>query len=190
MKTYSIIAGVNGVGKSSATGILKSQRNDLGYIINADEIAESAESIYTAGKTVISRINNYLTKGICFTQETTLSGHFIKNTIQTAKEKGYKIHLFYIGLNSYEESIKRIKNRVEKGGHDIPDEDVIRRYNKRFDDLLQVLPFCSMAQFYDNERGFKEVGEYKNGEITIKGRYKPAWFMELIKIFSEDDNYA
>ena len=38
MKTYTIIGGVNGTGKSSLTGVLKAQTNDLGRIIDVDKI--------------------------------------------------------------------------------------------------------------------------------------------------------
>ncbi|MDR0294121.1 MAG: hypothetical protein LBH95_08225 [Oscillospiraceae bacterium] len=120
-------------------------------------------------------------RGFSFSQETTLSGHLTEKTIKTAKEKEYAVRLFYIGLNTQEESIKRIKNRVEKGGHNIDSDDITRRYNKRFDDLLVILPYCNEVHFYDNENGFVEVGEYKNGEIITKGDYRPIWFKDLIK---------
>ena len=48
------------------------------------------------------------------------------------------------------ESLKRIANRVQKGGHDIPPEDVTRRFNTRFHDIAEVLPYCDEAVFYDN----------------------------------------
>ncbi|MDR0490489.1 MAG: hypothetical protein LBH28_04510 [Oscillospiraceae bacterium] len=181
MPIYTIIAGVNGVGKSSLSGVLKAERNDLGCIIDVDKIA--AENGFTpleAGKTAVRKIDAYLSKSLSFSQETTLSGLRTEKTLKIAKEKKYYIRLFYIGLNTQEECSKRIRNRVEKGGHDINPDDVDRRYKKRFDDLLAVLPYCDEVHFYDNENGFNEVGEYKNGEIIAKGDYRPAWLQELI----------
>jgi predicted ABC-type ATPase len=180
MKTYTIIAGVNGVGKSSLTGVLKATRNDLGHIIDPDKltVAYNGDAVQ-AGKIAVKKIWQAIFDGVSFTQETTLAGSFIKNVIKTANENGYFIRLFYIGLSSRDESIKRIKNRVEKGGHDIPAADVTRRFSRRFEDLTAVLPYCNEAFFYDNENGFAEVGEYQNGELISKTHDIPCWFNEL-----------
>ena len=83
-----------------------------------------------------------------------MSGHRVFNTVKKEIEKGYYIRLYYVGLNTVEESISRIENRVRKGGHNIPDEDVIRRFGKSFEDLSMILPYCDEATFYDNENGF------------------------------------
>ena len=152
MKIYTIIGGVNGVGKSSLTGVLASESNDLGVIIDTDKITASlGGDKIKGGKAAIERINNSLAKGINFTQETTLSGSRILKTIKRARELDYFIRLYYVGVNSADESMKRIRNRVEKGGHDIPEQDVKRRYNKRFEDLVNILPYCNEVKFYDNE---------------------------------------
>ena len=116
--------------------------------------------------------------------ETTLSGHRILATIKKAIEKGYYIRLYYVGLNTVEESLARIENRVKKGGHNIPDTDVKRRFNKRFEDLIAVLQYCDEATFYDNENGFVAVAEYKNGEILKIGSSRPKWLEELMEYMS------
>ena len=185
MPIYTIIAGVNGVGKSSLTGVLKAERNDLGYVIDVDKIAFSAKlKPVDAGKIAIRKINELLAKNISFGQETTLSGIRVEKTVKEAKEKGYTVRMFYICLSSCDESVKRINNRVRKGGHDIQDGDVKRRYAKRFDDLARILPYCDEVLLFDNENGFVAVGEYKNGEIICKGDNKPEWLKELIAYLS------
>ncbi len=185
MKIYTIIAGVNGVGKSSFSGVLLGETNDLGMIIDTDKItAELGGDKLKGGKSAITKINQSLEMGVNFTQETTLSGSRTLKTIKKARELGYYIRLYYIGVNTAEESLKRIKNRVEKGGHDIPAEDVKRRYNKRFEDLENVLPFCNEVKLYDNENGFMEKAEYKNGSLIIKGGNIPEWLKELREYLS------
>jgi len=84
----------------------------------------------------------------------TLSGYRTEKTIQRAKERGYTIRLYYVGLDTAQESIKRIENRVAKGGHDIPAQDVQRRFQSRFQDLIKILPYCDEAVFFDNENAF------------------------------------
>jgi len=185
MPIYTIVAGVNGVGKSSLTGVLKAERNDLGYVIDVDKIAfNGGLSPVDAGKTAIRKINEFLAKNISFGQETTLSGIRVEKTVKEAKEKGYTVRMFYICLNSCDESVKRISNRVKKGGHNIQDGDVRRRYSKRFTDLAKILPFCDEVHLFDNENGFVAVGEYKNGEIICKGDSRPEWLSELITYLS------
>jgi predicted ABC-type ATPase len=182
MPIYTIVAGVNGVGKSSLSGVLKTERTDLGHIIDVDRIAvEGRLNAIDAGKIAITRIDTFLEKNISFAQETTLSGVRTEKTVKTAKEKGYTVRLFYIGLNTYDESVKRIKNRVEKGGHNISEDDIGRRFKNRFGSLAKILPYCDEAYLFDNENGFVEVGEYKNGELIHKGDYRPTWINELSK---------
>ena len=48
------------------------------------------------------------------------------------------------------------------------------------------MPYCDEAVFYDNENGFKEVAEYRNGEITTKGEPLPKWITELSEYLKTD----
>ncbi len=186
LKTYTIVGGVNGAGKSSLTGVLKTEINNLGKIIDVDKITflYNKDPI-VGGKKAISEINECLQKEICFTQETTLSGHKTITTAKKAIKLGYNIRLYYVAVNTVEESLERIKNRVAKGGHSIDAANVTRRFNKRFKDLLEVLPYCNEATFYDNENGFVAIAEYKNGEIIKIGNYTPDWFNEFLSMFNK-----
>ena len=182
MKTYTIIAGVNGCGKSSLTGVLRTEIDNLGKIIDVDKItAECGGNMIEGAKKAVSIIEDCLKKEICFTQETTLSGKTTLNTIKTAIEKDYYVRLYYVGLDTKEESLLRIANRVKKGGHNIDTDAVSKRFDKRFDDLLDVLPYCNEATFYDNDNGFVTVAKYKNGEMQFIGHKKPLWLQELIQ---------
>ncbi|MCL1865837.1 MAG: zeta toxin family protein [Oscillospiraceae bacterium] len=180
MKYYTIIAGVNGTGKSSLTGSFKARMSDLGFVIDVDKIAAvSRLSLVGAGRVAVKRISECLEKGISFTQETTLSGNKTVNTAKSARERGYKVRLCYVGLNSLDESLKRIRNRVEKGGHDIDSGTVGRRYANRFVMLKKLLPFCDDVELYDNENGFVLVAQYRNGELLTVGDYQPDWLVRL-----------
>lgn len=185
MNKYTVIAGINGTGKSSLRGVLEGQGVFLGHIIDADLIAKSnSYDILKAGKQAMTIINNCLQKNISFTQETTLSGHSIKKNIVKARNQGYFISMFYVGLSSCEESICRIKNRVAKGGHDIPTKDVIRRYNNRMNALVDIIEYCDEVTFYDNENGFIKVASITNGDFNFTNGYKPLWIQEVQKLIS------
>lgn len=180
MKMYTIIGGVNGVGKSSLTGALKGTTNNLGTIVDVDKItAQLGGDTLAGGKAAVRLLDDCLEKGISFTQETTLSGRRTEATAKKARERGYYVRLYYIGLDSAEESLVRIENRVRKGGHDIPKENVLRRFSDRFEAVAKVLPYCDEAEFYDNENGFVKVAEYKNGEVMCMGDYRPRWLVGL-----------
>ena len=181
MKLYTIIGGVNGCGKSSLTGALKAERSDLGLLIDVDKLAAQLGSPVEGGKAAVRKIDECLEKGISFTQETTLSGARTERTIRRAKERGYTIRLYYIGLDTMEESLGRIANRVATGGHDIPKADVERRFQSRFTDVLRVLPYCDEARFFDNDNGFVEVAEYRNGELIPRVSNPPRWLLELME---------
>ncbi len=182
MKTYTIVAGVNGCGKSSLTGVLRTEIDNLGKIIDVDKITVSCKgNLLEGGKKAVALIEDCLEKEICFTQETTLSGRKTLDTIKRAIAKDYYIRLYYVGLDTMEESLLRIENRVKKGGHNINTDTVANRFSKRFDDLLAVLPYCNEATFYDNDNGFVTVAKYKNGEMTPVGSKQSKWLSELIE---------
>ena len=180
MKKYTIIGGVNGTGKSSFTGVMKSSVTDLGVIIDVDKITASVGGkALEGGKIALRKINECLDKSVCFTQETTLSGSFVPRTARKAQDLGYHVRLYYIGLDTVEESLERIRNRVKRGGHDISPEDVKRRFASRWEAVAAVLPYCDEAAFYDNDNGFQEVAAYRNGELLLIGEHRPAWILEL-----------
>lgn len=186
MKIYTVIGGVNGAGKSAFSGVLSRTDAELGIIVDADKLtaAENGDKV-KGGKKAVRIIADCLEKGVNFTQETTLSGKKTLRTVISAKEKGYFIRLFYIGISSAQESVSRIENRVRKGGHNIPTEDVKRRYEKRFEDLINILSYCNEVQLYDNENGFVYVGEYRNGQIYTAGDYIPDWTNELKRLLNQ-----
>lgn len=187
MKTYTIIGGVNGTGKSSLTGVLLAKDNQLGTVVDTDKITKQiGGDKIKGGKIAVQKINECLEKGFNFTQETTLSGMRTLKTIKKAISLDYKIILYYIGIGSCEESISRIANRVSKGGHNIPTDDVIRRYEKRFEDLERILPYCNEVYFFDNENGFIQIAEYKNGEIFTMVKNPPEWLENFQKYIEKN----
>lgn len=190
MRTYTIIGGVNGVGKSSFTGVLKERCTDLGTIIDVDKItAELGGNALAGGKAALKKINECIEMGVSFTQETPLSEWHTEATAKEVVEKGYRVRMYYIGLDSAAESIARIANRVRRGGHDIPTSDVERRFAGRWEAVAKVLPYCDEAEFYDNDNGFQLVAEYRNGELRTVGNVFPAWLKELRAYLDSSEDY-
>jgi predicted ABC-type ATPase len=179
-KTYTIVAGINGTGKSSFTGVMKSINKFLGVVVDVDKIVAFNRIFPIEGEKIANRfIGECLDEGIGFSQETTLAGGKTEATAVKAKELGYFIRLYYIGLDTPEECIKRISNRVLHGGHAIGEVDVHRRFAERWKSLLKVLPLCDEAIFFDNDNGFVEVAEYINEVFELKGDHPPQWALEF-----------
>lgn len=178
-----MVCGVSGTGKSSLIGSLKYQLDDLGPIVDADRTTAglSDGDEHRGCRATAARIDQYVAKGINFTQESSLVNGDVHKVAKVAKAAGYYIRLFYVGLDSAEEALKRIQNRVEKGGHGIPEEDVYLQFERQIGALTQVLPYCNEAIFFDNGNGFFEVATYRNGEIVPIGNgNRPPWLEELL----------
>lgn len=183
MAIYTIIGGVNGSGKSSLTGVARSQLHDLGVVVDPDKITATQYhgDEYQGGQAAIALLEKCLAEGVNFTQESTLAGGYTRKVAKAAKQKGYAVRMFYIGLDTAEESIARIENRVRKGGHAIASADVKRRFTNRFSDLKKILPYCDEVIFYDNDNGFVQVATYQNGALLGVAKDAPLWLVQLEK---------
>ena len=133
-KVLYIIAGANGSGKSTLAEILLKEKS-LEFL-NADEIAKeiSPNAInnvpITAGKEYFKRLNKFFDESKSFAVESTLSGNNIVRIVEKAKKLGYKIILVYSFLQNCSVCIERVEKRVKNGGHNVPREDIVRRYYK------------------------------------------------------------
>lgn len=162
LKNLYIFAGVNGAGKSTFYIKQLESLNLYGQRINSDEIVRefgdwSNEQDQTrAAKLAIKLRNHYITQGVDFNIETTLSGQGILKLIKRAKDSGYKITLYYVGLDSVELSIQRVAIRASKNGHSIKESILRRRYNQSFNNLNKILPICDEFFIYDNSDFIKE----------------------------------
>lgn len=183
MKQYIIFAGVNGAGKSTLYQTFP--KYSQMPRVNTDEILrtfgdwKSTEDMMQAGKLAVRELNRCLTSGLSFTQETTLCGKTIVKTMEQAKEQGYFIELYYVGIDSVELAKQRIAYRVSRGGHGIPDNDVEKRYIETFKNLKQVLPICNLASLYDNTNEFRRIAIYKDGIPVRISHNLSDWFRKI-----------
>ena len=129
-----IISGCNGAGKTTASYTLLPELLDCREFVNSDEFAKSlspfdpSAASVSASRYMLRKIWYLLERDEDFALETTLATRSLMKIIQAAKDRGYSVTLLYFWLNSPELAIRRVKARVEAGGHNIPDEVVRRRY--------------------------------------------------------------
>jgi predicted ABC-type ATPase len=125
-------------------------------LLDPDAIARSlnprnpSATAIAAGREVLKRTADYLDRGLSFAIETTLSSRSRVDLIHEAKSRGYEVHLVFVGLDSPERCITRIRNRAAQGGHFIPDADVRRRYIRSLANGAEALRLVDTAKFYDN----------------------------------------
>lgn len=187
-KVLYIFAGVNGAGKSTLYNS-ENLDNNIKYStrINTDEIVrkigdwKNNSDQIKAAKMAINIRNDCLKHGKSFNEETTLTGKTILKTIDKAKKLGYELQLFYVGVNSPEIAKKRIKNRVEKGGHNIADEIVEKRYYESLENLKQVILKFDEIYFYDNSEKYKNIFTVMNNKIFYKDK-NFNWSKEAIEM--------
>ena len=126
MPNLYIIAGCNGAGKTTASYTILPEILHCKEFVNADEIARGLSPFQPeavaiqAGKIMLQRIKELITLNKDFAIETTLTTLSYKQTINKAKEKGYKVTLIFFWLNDVNLAIERVKLRVAGGGHNIP----------------------------------------------------------------------
>lgn len=126
-----IIAGANGSGKSTF-GVEFSKERKVDFL-NVDDMVnlENKDNI-SAGKRFLKLVKNNLLEGKSIALETTMSGRYLINILSEAKSLSYKIVIIYIFLENFLENIIRVRNLVLLGGHDVPEDDIIRRYKRSF----------------------------------------------------------
>ncbi|TMV05742.1 hypothetical protein FE781_17000 [Paenibacillus thermoaerophilus] len=178
--TMTVFAGVNGAGKSTLTKILAHNNKDF-LIIDADAIArrlnpsDPAKANVAAGRQTIRLVNDCITKGKNFTIETTLSGGNALRQMKAAREQGFHINLYFLGLDSVYLHIERVAQRVATGGHDIPEDLIRQRYKTSLENLPKAMQLSDNVYLIDNTDVYTIKLEKKHGQIRFQAPELPEW---------------
>jgi predicted ABC-type ATPase len=154
-----IIAGPNGAGKTTFAGQFLPLYTKSREFVNADNIAQRLSpsnpeaAAFRAGREMLKRIDELAGKKADFSIETTLAGKSYLPWLRNLKARGYEIHLYFLWLPDVQMSIDRVADRVRKGGHDIPESVIRRRYTAGIKNLFQVYrPILDSWSLFDNSR--------------------------------------
>jgi predicted ABC-type ATPase len=155
------LAGTNGAGKSSIGGVFLRQAG--GQYFNPDEIArvmrgaDPSLDATTANGRAWGVGRRLLEEAIRdrhdFALETTLGGTTITGLLLDAARQGFEVRVWYAGLATPDLHLARVAARVRRGGHDIPEPDVRRRWDQSRRNLVLLLPHLHELQLYDNSAG-------------------------------------
>lgn len=181
-----ILAGPNGSGKSTLT---KSNLFDC-PVVDPDAIArelipeKNVSAERQAGKLTLDLWSLYFAENRSFAVETTLSGKTYLKKMKEFREQGWLVKLFFIGLESPEQNILRVAERVRKGGHDVPIEDIRRRYQRSMENLPKAAAIVNIAFVYDNstKAGHQLIAIIEQNNITMQTTKCPQWFKKAMNL--------
>lgn len=169
-KNLYIISGCNGAGKTTASYTVLPEILNCKEFVNADEIARglspfNPESVaIEAGRLMLQRIEFLLEKDASFSIETTLSTKSYINLVRRAQEKGFSVRILFFWLNSPELAIRRVAERVAKGGHNIPEPIIRRRYTAGLKNLFNL--FMDQVDYWD----IYDNSDYPRKQIACGGK--------------------
>lgn len=183
MKRLYILAGANGSGKSTISKMLLPAEKIV--YVNPDDIAKELNpqdplSVrILAGRETLRRINALLDEGCSFAIESTLSGSGYVGMIKKAKDLGFDVTIAYVYVDTPDLCLERIKVRVLNGGHDVPEGDVCRRYERSKVNFAQVYaPLADHWMLYYNGGNDFLLVAHGNGQTKIIAQEKYKTFME------------
>ena len=142
-----VFAGPNGSGKSTITRMAKT----VGRYINADEIkrATLCSDLEAAQKAEQLR-NQAIDEHDDFTFETVLSTERNLDLLRRTKDAGYFVRGIYVLTSDPYINVARVSARVALGGHDVPQEKILQRYDRALKLIPQLVEVCDILHIYDN----------------------------------------
>lgn len=151
-----VAAGTNGAGKSSIVQPFVERAG--GRYFNPDSLARELmgggmpkeEADIKAWETGHGRLVGAVEAGAGFAFETTLGGHSMPFQLMRALAFQRNVIILYVGLDSVDLHLQRVKARVARGGHDIPEDKVRQRYDDSRRNLLQFIGTAATVRVWDN----------------------------------------
>lgn len=176
MPTLYVIAGPNGVGKTTfADRFLPDEAKQLEFV-NADLIARGLSpydpeaAAMEAGRIALTRIRELIASRTGFTWETTMSGKTAVVWLRQAREAGYILKTYFLWVRNPETTIRRIRQRVVEGGHAITEEVSRRRFFKTIQNFFTIYrPVMTSWKLFQNELpGPRLLAVEKHGRLVVR----------------------
>jgi len=181
--TFIVIAGVNGAGKTT----LYTDNHELfanTHRINADEILQNQNGDWhnntdnlRSMREKLRKIHDALAQGTSIHMETTLAGngYALKKIITEAHANNYEVSLLYVTVSSPQVAIQRVKSRVAKGGHGIPEDLILKRYQQSLANLPTFSKLVDNVKLYLNNQTFQLVYLRQNQIVSLDHLVLAPW---------------
>ena len=175
-----VLAGTNGAGKSSVIGAMILKQGATYFnpdsatkrILAANPgvtVDDANGAAWNEGTRLLQRA---IDGRLDFAFETTLGGRTITEMLRSAMSAGFEVRVWYVGLNSPELHVARVRARVARGGHDIPTERILERYDRSRYNLIRILPKLTELRVYDNS---------EEGDPSSGGLPKPKLILQMVR---------
>lgn len=175
-----VFAGPNGSGKSTFTELLKPPMD----YINADEIKKYLKcSDLEAAQLAEKQREDHIKQMSEFCFETVLSTERNIKLLKKAKDKGYFIRCYYILTADPMINVWRVRSRVESGGHDVPEEKIIVRYDRALALVKDLVEICDICHIYDNS-GNKPFRIFKKRKEQFFYDECKEWYYDDIQVLT------
>ncbi len=179
MPTFTVIAGANGSGKSTFTKQLEQPI----LLIDPDAIArklnplDPASAAIAAGKQALVLSQQYIQSESSFAVETTFAGNTYIKLMRDAKSRDWLVVLIYIGIDNPNMNVLRVADRVKLGGHNVPIEDILRRYERSLINLSKAAKIVDELILYDNstDAGHQLIAAIETKRTVIYVPELPSW---------------
>lgn len=179
--TIVVIGGPNGAGKTTVSRAVLADTLGITEFVNADTIAaglsgfDPERAAFAAGRVMIERLRELADARTDFAFETTLASRTFAPWLSRLALRGHEVHLLYIWLRSPDLAIRRVRARVRKGGHAVPDDTIRRRYARSAANLFTLyLPLARTWRLYDNSERRPVLFAYgRRGEPATMLRSRP-----------------
>ncbi len=170
-----VLGGPNGAGKTTAARFLLPETIGIDQFVNADLIAQGLSPLapqttaIQAGRLMLDRIHRLASRRESFAFETTLASRTFAPFLRGAQKNGYRISVIYLWLRSADLAVARVKARVERGGHNVPEVDIRRRYIRGLKNFFQLyVPLSDRWDVCDNSNEDLEVVSWGGKDIKTK----------------------
>ena len=179
------LAGPNGAGKST---FHEAYLAEAGLpFVNADRLTAGLGIPNEEAAVVADRVRSeFLLERESFITETVFSDPVGAKLqfLREAMTAGYQVTLYFIGLANVDLSGARVWQRVQIGGHDVPPELLLRRYEQSLENLAEALKFVPEAHVFDNSSNvepFRLVLTTSHGAIRYAAKPRPAWLVPVVR---------
>ena len=186
-KELLIVGGANGVGKTTFAVEYAAQHNllYLGADAIAEELAPDAPALVpvAAGQELVRRVNAALEGQDSFVLESTLAGQTLRHTIRNARNAGFSISIMYLFLDSPDCCVQRVNERVQKGGHFVPETDVRRRFSRSIHNFWRLYrPLANhWALIYNSSNQPVDVAAGVADDVSVRDLELYTAFAHLIE---------
>jgi predicted ABC-type ATPase len=188
--TLWLVAGPNGVGKTTYAFRQIERVSGTINFVNLDEIARGLSPLrpgaarLRAARVALAMQDEFLVRRVSFSVETTLAGVTYLDLVRRARALGFRVYLQFFSVPEVEVSLQRVAKRVSRGGHDVPEIDVRRRYQRSYANFFRYIEEVDEWLVWENganraysvalgKRGCISPYTFKSKQGTaVTGRYR------------------